>query len=125
MYILNSLLGAPKGSSIFSNLIWASCTFMSYGRQFQKSKIDIYFFVCILVFACIYIQLPLASTRWKLQEGALFLGKGILGPYIFMCSDKKFQKSTTNICFVVCILVFAPQVFIELPLGSSNWELHF
>ena len=30
-----------------------------------------------------------------------------------------------NICFVVCILLFAPQVYIELPLGSSKRELHF
>ena len=30
-----------------------------------------------------------------------------------------------NICFVVCILVFAPYVYIELPLGSSRRELRF
>ena len=49
----------------------------------------------------------------------------ILAPYIFRSYDKKFQKSTINICFVVWILVFAPQVYIELPLGSSKRELHF
>ena len=53
------------------------------------------------------------------------MGNGILGPYIFMCYDKKFQRSTTNICFGASILVFAPQVYIELPLGSSRRELHF
>ena len=59
------------------------------------------------------------------QEGAPFLGNGILAPYIFMSYDKKFQKSNINICFVVGVLVFAPQVYIELPLGSSRRELHF
>ena len=53
------------------------------------------------------------------------MGNGILAPYIFRSYDKKFQKSTINICLVVCILVFAPQVHIELPLGSSRGELHF
>ena len=53
------------------------------------------------------------------------MGDGILGPYIFMCYDKKFQRSTTNICFGASILVLAPQVYIELPLGSSRRELHF
>merc|ERR1712117_198279 len=49
----------------------------------------------------------------------------IKGPNIFMCYDKKFQRSTTNICFGASILVLAPQVYIELPLGSSRRELHF
>ena len=30
-----------------------------------------------------------------------------------------------SICFVVCILVFAPFVYIELPILSSLRELHF
>ena len=44
---------------------------------------------------------------------------------IKMSYDKKFHKSTINICLVVCISVFAPQVYIELPLGSSRRELYF
>ena len=61
----------------------------------------------------------------ELQEGAPFLGNnGFLPSYIFRSYDKKFQKSSINICFVVCILVFAPYVYIELPLGSSRRELH-
>ena len=35
----------------------------------------------------------------------------------------KFQKSMINICFVACILVFAPYVYIALPVGSSGKEL--
>ena len=27
-----------------------------------------------------------------------------------------------NICFVACILVFAPYVYVELPVGSSIFE---
>ena len=38
--------------------------------------------------------------------------------------DKKFQKSRINICFAVCILVFAPYLDIKLPLRSSGRELH-
>ena len=37
---------------------------------------------------------------------------------------KKNEKSTIDICIVVCVLVFAPYVYIELPLGSSERELN-
>ena len=40
--------------------------------------------------------------------------------------DKKYLKSMINICFVVCILLFAPYVYIKLPLGSSilgQWDI--
>ena len=53
------------------------------------------------------------------------MSNGIWAPYTFRSNDKKFQKSTTNICFVACILVFAPYVYIELLVGSSRRELHF
>ena len=61
----------------------------------------------------------------ELQEGAPFLGNEILLSYILGSYDQKCQKSPINICFVICILVFAPYVHIELPLGSSRSELHF
>ena len=38
---------------------------------------------------------------------------------------KKFLKCMIDICFVVCILLFAPFVYIELPLKSSRRDLHF
>ena len=65
------------------------------------------------------------SVSQSLQEGAPFLGNGIWAPYTFRSYDKKVQKSPINICFVVCILIFAPYVYIELPLWSSRRELHF
>ena len=37
---------------------------------------------------------------------------------------KKNQKSTINIYIVVCVLFFAPYVYIELPLGSSERKLN-
>ena len=70
----------------------------------------------------IYIELPVGSSRRELHFWAM--GFGLLTHSGAM--TKKSQKSTTNICFVACILVFAPYVYFELPLGSS-WrrELHF
>ena len=59
-------------------------------------------------------------------QGAPFSGNGILAPYIFRSNDKNFKKSTIDICFVVCILVFTPQLYIELILGSSifgQWDI--
>ena len=35
-----------------------------------------------------------------------------------------FRSLNINNCFVVCILEYAPQVYIELPLGRSRRELH-
>ena len=53
------------------------------------------------------------------------MSNGIWDLYTFRSYDKIFQKSTTNICFVACVLVFAPYVYIELLVGSSRRELHF
>ena len=80
------------------------------------------FVVCILVFAPqIYIELPLGSSRrelhlWTLEYCLLTYSRSY---------DKKFQKSKINSYIVVFILVFAPQLYIELPLESSRRELHF
>ena len=38
---------------------------------------------------------------------------------------QKCHKSTINGCFVACILVFAPFIYIELPVESSRREFHF
>ena len=60
--------------------------------------------------------------------GATYLGNGILAPCIFRRYDNKFQKSMINICSVICILVVAPKVYIELPLGTSifgQWDFDF
>ena len=53
------------------------------------------------------------------------MGNRIMAPYIFRSYDKTFPKSTIIICFVVCILVFAPYLYIELLVGSTRRELHF
>ena len=38
---------------------------------------------------------------------------------------RKIPTPTINICPVASILVIAPYVYIELPVGSSRRELHF
>ena len=53
------------------------------------------------------------------------MGNGIYTPCTFRNYDKKFQKFRINIYFVVCILVFAPYLDFELPLGSSGSESMF
>ena len=96
------------------------------GAMPKKSTISNCFVACILVFApYVYIELPLGSSGRELQEGAPFLSNGIWATYTLRSYDKKFQKSPPNICFVVSNLVFAPYVYIELPVGSSRRELHF
>ena len=135
--IWSSLLELPRGSSICIK-----------GAKFKMETAKPLYIVELLFFYGIGEESRATSRRWgknsgprelytpvpssiywapsrELQEGAPFLGNGILAPYIFRSYDKKFQKSTINICLVVCILVFAPQVYIELPLGSSTRELHF
>ena len=61
----------------------------------------------------------------ELQERAPNFGNGIWMSYTFRSFDQKFQKSPINICFVVSNLLFAPYIYIELPVGSSRRELHF
>ena len=75
-------------------------------KKIQKSRINICFVFCILVFA--------PSVYIELQEVAPFLGKGIWVPYTFSSYDKKIKKPTVNICFVICVIVFAPYLYIEL-----------
>ena len=105
-----------------SNGIWAPYTFRSYDKKFQKSPINICFVVSNLLFApYIYIELPVGSSRRELHFWAM--GSGLLihsGAF-----TKKIPRSTINICPVASILVIAPYVYIELPVGSSRRELHF
>ena len=101
------------------NGIHTLCTFRNYDKKFQKSRINICFVVCIIVFTpYLDIKLPLRSSGRELHFWA------IRTPCTFRNYDKKFQKSRINICFVVCILIFAPYLDIKLPLGSSGRELH-
>ena len=104
------------GNGILPTYIFRSCNKMS----------DVYdqYLLCRLRFSICSPGIYWAPSR-EVQEGAPYLGNGILAPYIFRSYDIKFQKSNIDICFVVCVLVFAPQVYIELPLGSSRRELHF
>ena len=132
-----------EGAPFLDIRILSPYIFRSYDKNFQKSKINSCFVLCILVFApkvniecaigslhiqelcykisevyhqyllcCLHFSICSLGIYWapsrELQEGAPFLGNGVLAPYIFRSNDKKFQKSTINICFVVCILVFAP-----------------
>ena len=57
---------------------------------------------------CIRSQDPIAQKCRELQEGAPFLGNGILASYIFRSYHKKTQKPTMNICSIASILVIAP-----------------
>ena len=105
--------------------------------------INICLLICIIVFArCVYLELLLGSSRrelvfWakvfgvlhlrelmELQEGAPFLGYNICVSYSEVMT-KKIERSMISICFVNYILVFAPFVYIELPILSSLRELHF
>ena len=66
-------------------------------------------------------ELPVGSSRRELHFWAM--GSGLLihsGAF-----TKKIPRSTINICPVASILVIAPYVYIELPVGSSRRELHF
>ena len=66
-------------------------------------------------------ELPVGSSRRELHFWAM--GSGLLihsGAF-----TRKIPRSTINICPVASILVIAPYVYIELPVGSSRRELHF
>ena len=53
------------------------------------------------------------------------MGNGILASYTFRSYHKKIQKPTINICSVASILVLAPHVYIELPVGRARSRHHF
>ena len=106
--------------------------------------------ICHLYFSTCSLCIYWAPSR-ELHGGAPFLGNGIWPPYIIRRKDKNFQictinisivvcilvfalyvyieipqgRSTIIICFVICILVCAPYLYIWLPLGSTRRELHF
>ena len=104
------------------NGILASYTFRSYHKKTQKPPINICSVASILVIApYVYIELLVGSTRRELHFWAM--GSGLLihsGAF-----TKKIPRFTINICSVASILVIAPYVNIELPVGSSRRELHF
>ena len=79
------------GNGILPTYIFRSCNKMS----------DVYdqYLLCRLRFSICSPGIYWAPSR-EVQEGAPYLGNGILAPYIFRSYDKKFQKSTINICFV-------------------------
>ena len=92
-------------------------------KKIQNYMFNICFLVCILVFApCVYIDIPLWRSRSELNFWAIVFG--FLTYYIFRSYDKKFEKFMINISFVVCILVFVPFVYIELPI-LSFWSFIF
>ena len=73
--------------------------------------INIWFLICILVIAPrVYVEIPLWSSRRELLFWAVLFG--FLTYYIFRSNDKKIEMSMINICFVVCILIFAPFIYI-------------
>ena len=95
----------PLGSSIFGHWDFGS---LHIQEQWQKiSEVYNQYLLCCLHFSICSLGIYWAPSR-ELQEGAPSLMNGILAPYIFRSNDKKIQKSTINICFVVCILIFAP-----------------
>ena len=63
----------------------------------------------------------MGSSRRELHFWAM--GSGLL--IHSGASTKKILMSTINICRVASILVIAPYVYIELPVGSSRRELNF
>ena len=113
-----------RRASILGNGIWSPYPFSSYDKKIQIYMFNICFLICILVFApCVYIEIPLCSTRSELHFRAIVFG--FLTYYILRSYDKKFKKSMINISFVVCILVFVPFLYIELPILSFGREFHF
>ena len=104
-------------SSNFGQWDLVTLPIQQHSKKF-RTMFDICFLICILVFApCVYIEIPLWSTRSELHFWAIVFG--FLTYYIFRSYDKKFEKFMINISFVVCILVFAPFVYIELLEGAS------
>ena len=104
------------------NGILAYYTFRSHHKKNQKPMINICSVASILVIApYVYIELLVGSSRRELHFWAM--GSGLLihsGAF-----TNKIPRSTINICPVASILVIAPHVYIELPVGSSRRELHF
>ena len=95
----------PLGSSRMELYFWPmGFQLLIHSGALQKIFSNISFASQILVFApYVHIELPLGSSRSELN----FLGYGIWAPYTFRSYDKKFLKSTINICFVVLILVLS------------------
>ena len=67
----------------------------------------------------VYIELPLGSSRTELNFSVirfwLHVHKGAM----------TFRSIQSIFVCWGCILVSASCVYIELPVGSSSWELHF
>ena len=122
MYLLSSLQGAPWGSSIFRQ--WYLATLHNQKEGQKLSDMYDQYFHCRLHFSICSLCIYWVPSR-EIQEGALILGNGIMAPDIFRSCSKKISKSTIIICFVICILVCAPYLYIWLPLGSARRELHF
>ena len=112
----------PVGSSKF----WQWDLGILHIKELCQIISEVYdqYLLCCLHFSICSLCVCWAPCR-ELQKGTPFLSNGIWASYTFRSYAKKFQKSLINICFVACILVFAPYVYVELPVGSFRRELHF
>ena len=118
MYILSSLQGALRGSSIFGQWDFGFC----YIQKLSQKNSEAYNEYLLRRFHFSYCsELLVGSSRRELHFRAM--GSGLLihsGAF-----TKKILRFMINICSVASILVIAPYVNIELPVGSSRRELHF
>ena len=112
----------PEGGSILEQWDLVSLHIQELWQKISEVS-DQYLLRCLHFSTC-SLCMYWAPCR-ELQERAPFLSNGIWAPHTFRSYDKKFQKSPINICFVVSNLLFAPYIYIELPVGSSRRVLHF
>ena len=91
-------------------------------KKIPRSTINICSVASILVIASYaYIELPAGSSRRELRFWAmasvLLIPSGAITEII--------SRSTINICSVASILVLAPHVYIEFPVGRARRGLLF
>ena len=117
------LVGSSRGELHF----WAMGSWLlihsgAFTKKIPRSTVNICPVASILAIApYVYIELPVGSSRRELHFWAM--GSGLLihsGAF-----TKKIPRFMINICSVASILVIAPYVYIELPVGSSRRGLHF
>ena len=73
--------------------------FEHLGAMTKISEVSDQYLLCCLHFSICSLCIYWAPYR-ELQEEAPFLENGILAPHIFRSNHEKFQKPTSNICFV-------------------------
>ena len=112
----------PEGGSIFEQWDLVSLHIQELWQKISEVS-DQYLLRCLHFSTC-SLCMYWAPCR-ELQERAPYFGNGFWMSYTFRSFDQKFQKSPINICFVLSNWLFAPYIYIKLPVGSFRRELHF